>query len=131
MSSKINKNNGTSCRDGLKEAQENGMAIVSPLSPAPPRLGFPFERHSNQEFKKQGFKREYAQIKLAIWWRRVREKHLKKTVLQQLVVAQKAAGTIEARMCLVHDPGVCSIPSLCTAFFVVLIFSWLKEGKTF
>lgn len=46
---------------------------------------------------RQGFIRESAQMELAFWWRRVRVKNLKRTVLRQLVVARKAAGVIKAR----------------------------------
>lgn len=96
-------NGPTSCRPERSVRNRDGHSSTSPAPP--PRLGFPFEWHSNQEFKRQGFKREYAQIKLASWWRQVREKRLKRTVLQQLFVARQAADTIKARsMCVVHDP---------------------------
>lgn len=50
-----------------------------------------------QEFKRKGFIREHAQMELAFWWRRVRAKNLKRTVLRQLIVARKAVGVIKAR----------------------------------
>ena len=36
-------------------------------------------------------------MEIAFWWRRVRVKHLKRTVLRQLIVARKAVGVIKAR----------------------------------
>lgn len=53
---------------------------------------------SGQAFKRQKFRREYAQIEVAFWWRRVRVKHLKRTVLQELTIARKAAKIIQARI---------------------------------
>ena len=49
-----------------------------------------------QAFKRQAFKREYAQMELAFWWRRVRRKHLKRTVLRQLAVTTKAVNVVKA-----------------------------------
>lgn len=43
------------------------------------------------------FKREYAEIQLAFWWRCVRVKHLKRTVLRELIVAKKAVKVLEVR----------------------------------
>lgn len=43
------------------------------------------------------FLREYAQADIAFWWRRVREKHLKRTVLMEMIRARKAATTVQAR----------------------------------
>ncbi|CAM9619543.1 unnamed protein product, partial [Ectocarpus sp. 12 AP-2014] len=61
-------------------------------------------RLKEQEFKRQGFRREYAQMELAFWWRRVRVKHFKRTVLRQLIVARKAVNVIKARRA-----GECSL----------------------
>lgn len=36
-------------------------------------------------------------MELAFWWRRVRVKHFKRTVLRQLIVARKAVNVIKAR----------------------------------
>eukprot|EP00752_Nemacystus_decipiens_P014289 g12709.t1 len=52
-------------------------------------------RLREQEFKRQWFVKEDAQMEIAFWWRRVRVKHLKRTVLRQLIVAKKAVGIIK------------------------------------
>eukprot|EP00903_Cladosiphon_okamuranus_P006370 g6237.t1 len=52
-------------------------------------------RLKEQEFKRQGFVKENAQMEIAFWWRRVRVKHLKRTVMRQLIVAKKAVGVIK------------------------------------
>ncbi|CAM9373052.1 unnamed protein product [Pylaiella littoralis] len=52
-------------------------------------------RLKEQEFRRQGFVREYAQMELAFWWRRVRVKTFKRTVLRHLIVARKAVGIIK------------------------------------
>ncbi|CAM9806667.1 unnamed protein product, partial [Sphacelaria rigidula] len=56
-----------------------------------------------QEFKRQGFQREYAQIEIAFWWRSVRTKNFKRFAIQQLIIARKAAIQIQACTCHVNE----------------------------